>query len=487
MTSIDRSVNITVQRRFVIPESVTTFADTPEKPGGAAKPTASDTTVNPMLRGGPAQTGRLASPAQPPESASAADTSSTLLVDSPSASQTAPISLPQPPLNPLSPSQTLNEPHAAEPAQPAAPQQHPGPTTAELEAEGVEQMLQAEATGNLQQRYSFLYASAPDLRVDEVPVLLRQYKELVLKHEALVCAIESHRAAQQQGQFQSGAGQSPSLLTSAPSGGKSGELRLTCHDICPIESHGLLPHDKFLGSKIAICIATTIRGLHWTRKYFVWVACTATPHNLCPKSSQSVAVYRCALQLSWDAMLCSQSYTAEKHVNDHCSVVTMLQAFRSCRGLPVVTLDIARHACNTACARPHSLTHLSMHQTDILGLVSQVKVDRIGNTMIGRPAKAIRGKPCLNQPSVKLQQKTLVPTVDHQLQLLLSHQGRDPLELNPTFLPCPTQLAAQLASQLAASIRVYQVPNHCRVNQKWLLLPTLHLWRHRLGSRMKLK
>lgn len=83
-------------------------------------------------------------------------------------------------------------------------------------------MLQAEATGNLQQRYSFLYASAPDLRVDDVPVLLRHYKELILKHEALVCAIQSHRA-QQQGQVQSGAGQGQALLLSAPSGGKSGE------------------------------------------------------------------------------------------------------------------------------------------------------------------------------------------------------------------------------------------------------------------------
>lgn len=259
MTSIVTSVLVTVQHKSIILESFTIFADTPEKPTGAAKSAASDTTVNPMLRTTPP--GPPASSAPPPESASGADTSSTLLVDSPSASQTAPISLPQPPLMPPSPSQTPNEPPAAEPAQPAAPQQHPWPTTAELEAEGVEQMLQAEATGNLQQRYSFLYASAPDLRVDEVPVLLRQYKELVLKHEALVCAIESHRAAQQQGQFQSGAGQSPSLLTSAPSGGKSGELRHTRHGIFSIESHRLLPHNSLWGSKIATCIAIIYEGI----------------------------------------------------------------------------------------------------------------------------------------------------------------------------------------------------------------------------------
>lgn len=135
------------------------------------------------------------------------------------------------------------------------------------------------------------------------------------------------------------------------------------------------------------------------------------------------------------------------------------------------------------CASPHSLTHLNVHQTDLLSLVSQVKVEHIGNTTIGSPAKATRDRPCLNQPSVKLQYKALVLTADHQLMLLLRHQGRDPLKLNPTFLPCPTQLAAQLA----ANIRVYQVPAHCRVNQQRLLLPTLHRWRPHLRSRMKLK
>lgn len=63
---------------------------------------------------------------------------------------------------------------------------------------------QAEAAGDLQQRYRFLYASAPDLRVDDVPTLLRQYKELILKYEALACAVDSHRAKQQHGQRQAG-------------------------------------------------------------------------------------------------------------------------------------------------------------------------------------------------------------------------------------------------------------------------------------------
>lgn len=61
------------------------------------------------------------------------------------------------------------------------------------------ELLLSEATGQLQQRYTFLYARAPDLRMDDVPVLLKQYKELILKHEAMVCAIEAHRAKQQSG------------------------------------------------------------------------------------------------------------------------------------------------------------------------------------------------------------------------------------------------------------------------------------------------
>lgn len=68
------------------------------------------------------------------------------------------------------------------------------------------QLVESEAAGHLQQRYTFLYAQAPDLRMDDVPVLLRQYKELILKHEALVCALEAHWAKQQSG---TSAAQSP--------------------------------------------------------------------------------------------------------------------------------------------------------------------------------------------------------------------------------------------------------------------------------------
>lgn len=78
-------------------------------------------------------------------------------------------------------------------------QSEPWPSVSQLEQEGVSQLLLAEAGGQLQQRYTYLYASAPDLRIDDVPVLLKQYKELVLKHEALVCAVEAHRAKQESG------------------------------------------------------------------------------------------------------------------------------------------------------------------------------------------------------------------------------------------------------------------------------------------------
>ena len=72
----------------------------------------------------------------------------------------------------------------------------PWPSVAQLEQEGVTQLLESEARGDLQQRYTFLYAQAPDLRMDDIPVLLRQYKELILKHEAVVVAIEAHRSKQ---------------------------------------------------------------------------------------------------------------------------------------------------------------------------------------------------------------------------------------------------------------------------------------------------
>ena len=107
------------------------------------------------------------------------------------------------------------------------------PSVAELEQEGVSKLLQSEAAGQLQQRYTFLYARAPDLRMDDVPLLLRQYKELILKHEAIVCAIEAHRTKQQSG---AAATQAPSTAGTA---GKYATDWLLC--ICFVSQACRLP------------------------------------------------------------------------------------------------------------------------------------------------------------------------------------------------------------------------------------------------------
>ena len=53
------------------------------------------------------------------------------------------------------------------------------PSVADLEREGVVQVLNAEAQGQLRVRHPYLYASAADLRVCDVEVLLAAYKQLV--------------------------------------------------------------------------------------------------------------------------------------------------------------------------------------------------------------------------------------------------------------------------------------------------------------------
>ncbi|DBB04146.1 hypothetical protein WJX77_002566 [Trebouxia sp. C0004] len=121
---------------------------------------------------------------------------------------------------------TATQPAAGPP--PAATQAEPWPSVPELEQEGVSQLVQSEAAGQLQQRYTYLYSLAPDLRMDDIPLLLRQYKELTLKHEALVSAIEAHRASQQcgaaswqpqltPGASQDNAGTSQQMPTALPS------------------------------------------------------------------------------------------------------------------------------------------------------------------------------------------------------------------------------------------------------------------------------
>lgn len=62
-------------------------------------------------------------------------------------------------------------------------------TVAELEAEGVGLLVDAEGRGELRGAHRFLYASAGDLTVSDVEALLVSYKELVLRYEALARAV----------------------------------------------------------------------------------------------------------------------------------------------------------------------------------------------------------------------------------------------------------------------------------------------------------
>ena len=79
-----------------------------------------------------------------------------------------------------------------------APIPVPWPSVAVLQQAGTAALLQAHAAGALQQRHPYLYAWPGDLRVGDVARLLELYKELVLRHEALVLALEQHAGAVQQ-------------------------------------------------------------------------------------------------------------------------------------------------------------------------------------------------------------------------------------------------------------------------------------------------
>ncbi|KAK9833087.1 hypothetical protein WJX74_006750 [Apatococcus lobatus] len=74
------------------------------------------------------------------------------------------------------------------------------PSVAELAVEGVSLLVQQEnAVASMQQQHAFLLASAPSLRVQDVPELLRLYKELVLQYTALSMAVTHRHASQQLG------------------------------------------------------------------------------------------------------------------------------------------------------------------------------------------------------------------------------------------------------------------------------------------------
>lgn len=50
---------------------------------------------------------------------------------------------------------------------------------ADIESRGIDSVLQAEASGDLHSRHPYIYASAEDLQVADVELLLCAYKELV--------------------------------------------------------------------------------------------------------------------------------------------------------------------------------------------------------------------------------------------------------------------------------------------------------------------
>lgn len=70
----------------------------------------------------------------------------------------------------------------------------PGDTVAELEARGTAALVSAAESGQLAREYRFLYSTVGDLRVGDVDALLTEYKELVLKYEALARGLQERNA-----------------------------------------------------------------------------------------------------------------------------------------------------------------------------------------------------------------------------------------------------------------------------------------------------
>jgi hypothetical protein len=70
----------------------------------------------------------------------------------------------------------------------------PGDTVAELEARGTAALVRAAESGQLAREYRFLYSTVGDLRVGDVDALLTEYKELVLKYEALARGLQERNA-----------------------------------------------------------------------------------------------------------------------------------------------------------------------------------------------------------------------------------------------------------------------------------------------------
>ncbi|KFM23363.1 Vacuolar protein sorting-associated protein 9A [Auxenochlorella protothecoides] len=79
------------------------------------------------------------------------------------------------------------------------------PFIAELVADGVGAVLRAEAAGQLQPRYPFMYASAADLSLADVDSILAGYKQLVLQYEALSRSVVAQLTGSEEGGREQGA------------------------------------------------------------------------------------------------------------------------------------------------------------------------------------------------------------------------------------------------------------------------------------------
>ncbi|KAL6779135.1 VPS9 [Auxenochlorella protothecoides x Auxenochlorella symbiontica] len=79
------------------------------------------------------------------------------------------------------------------------------PFIAELVADGVGAVLRAEAAGQLQPKYPFMYASAADLSLADVASILAGYKQLVLQYEALSRSVVAQLTGTEEGGREQGA------------------------------------------------------------------------------------------------------------------------------------------------------------------------------------------------------------------------------------------------------------------------------------------
>lgn len=91
-----------------------------------------------------------------------------------------------------------------------------GLSVSELEEKGIDAVVEADKTGELQANYRYLYADMWDLSVQDCYNLLQDYKELVFKYVALATSVQAARhvhslATQTEEEFRSGTNVSSQL------------------------------------------------------------------------------------------------------------------------------------------------------------------------------------------------------------------------------------------------------------------------------------